>query len=98
MQSAIHASSASLPIMLWHETAIEHSQQIAADDAGRTSSCIIHSAYGNRDLYNKQLHRASSANEMKEPALLKLADLFHRHKKVLEQEVFIKLAEAPVRK
>lgn len=44
--------------------------------------------YGNRDLYNKQLHLASRLLE--KAGVQELLRLFHRYKKVLEQEVLIK--------
>jgi hypothetical protein len=47
-------------------------------------------AFGNRELYNKQLDRATNLPSVTEPAIDQLINLFHTHKKVLEQEVFIK--------
>jgi hypothetical protein len=45
--------------------------------------------FGSRELYNKQLHLAREWEN--EPELNQLMQLFHKHKKVLEQEIFIKL-------
>jgi hypothetical protein len=45
--------------------------------------------YGNRALYNKQLSRAPGMAGITEKGLIELLQLIHRHKKVLEQEIFI---------
>jgi hypothetical protein len=45
--------------------------------------------FGNRMLYNKQLFKAPTAISLPEQALQNLMILFHKHKKVLEQEIFI---------
>jgi len=46
--------------------------------------------FGNRKLYDKQLSRAPSAELTGEIPIVKLLESFHRYKKVLEQEIFIK--------
>jgi len=46
--------------------------------------------YGNRELYNKQLHLARRLSSLDEPEVDRLLQLFHKYKKVLEQEIFIK--------
>jgi hypothetical protein len=45
--------------------------------------------YGNRALYNKQLSKAPAIDATIEKNIQKLLEMIHRHKKVLEQEVFI---------
>ncbi len=45
--------------------------------------------YGNRELYNKQLHRQPAAGIIQDTAIQNLVTLFHKYKKVLEQEVYI---------
>jgi hypothetical protein len=45
--------------------------------------------FGNRDLYYKQLHLAN--NSFNEKGMEALVKLFHKYKKVLEQEVFIQV-------
>ncbi len=45
--------------------------------------------YGNRALYNKQLYRAGNISTTTEKSIQLLLALIHRHKKVLEQEIFI---------
>ncbi len=54
----------------------------------QTASLLIEK--GNRDLYSKQLNRQPLAENVDEPAIVQLLQLFHQYKKVLEQEVFIK--------
>jgi hypothetical protein len=45
--------------------------------------------FGNRILYNKQLDRAPAVDDQ-ESGIVDLMNLFHKYKKVLEQEVFIR--------
>ena len=45
--------------------------------------------YGNRELYNRQLHLAPKENHFEEQELKDLINLLHHHKNVLEQEVYI---------
>ena len=45
--------------------------------------------FGNRALYNKQLSRAPAMAGITEKGLIELLQLINRHKKVLEQEIFI---------
>lgn len=54
----------------------------------QTASLLIEK--GNRDLYSKQLNRQPLAENVDEPAIVQLLQLFHQYKKVLEQEAFIK--------
>ncbi len=46
--------------------------------------------FGNRDLYNKQYERRTNPSSVDNHDLGELIDLFHKYKKVLEQEVLIK--------
>jgi hypothetical protein len=46
--------------------------------------------HGNRELYNRQLHLAPEASLMEDENIRNLIGLLHRHKKVLEQEIFIR--------
>ena len=46
-------------------------------------------AKGNRDLYNLQLHHQSDRSLIQEDGILRLLQLIHEHKKVLEQEALI---------
>lgn len=46
---------------------------------------------GNRELYNRQLGRQPLPENIDEPAIIHLLQLFHQYKKVLEQEAFIKM-------
>lgn len=48
--------------------------------------------YGNRELYNKQLYKAS--DPLIDDAITQLLSLIHHHKKVLEQEIFINANDA----
>jgi len=45
--------------------------------------------YGNRTLYNKQLPFSKTLQTVDDPSIQLLLQLFHLHKKVLEQEIFI---------
>ena len=46
--------------------------------------------YGNRELYNKQYERRPDPSSVDNHGIVELIDLFHKYKKVLEQEVLIK--------
>jgi hypothetical protein len=46
--------------------------------------------FGNRDLYNKQISHAPLPEAIEEQAIVGLLALFHKHRKVLEQEIFIR--------
>jgi hypothetical protein len=46
--------------------------------------------FGNRALYNRQLHLAPRAGELKEQNLKDLINILHHQKAVLEQEIFIR--------
>ncbi len=47
------------------------------------------SVYGNSELYNKQFNRLSDVNAIEEERVKSLVALFHKDKKVLEQEILI---------
>lgn len=51
--------------------------------------------YGNRNLYNKQLSRAMPLTDAAEEGIRNLLQLLYRHKKVLEQEIFVREASYP---
>jgi hypothetical protein len=51
--------------------------------------------YGNRALYNRQVNRAPDIDGLPEKGIQTLLELIHRHKKVLEQEVFIEGIQVP---
>ena len=52
--------------------------------------------YGNRSLYNKQFNLHTTVSLTVEEPIEILLQLFHRYKKVLEQEIFLKLTDHSV--
>lgn len=50
---------------------------------------ILVKKYGNRKLYNTQLHQAPDMSALEDPAIIKLVSILHAHKKGLEQEILI---------